>query len=527
MGGFALDTRDADAEIPGEYIYGSPRIFLGLRATEAVARLGFLPDITQQSIKDMSKADSLAKILAISQASWLILQCIARFATQLAVTTLELNTLAHAACALLVYLLWWEKPLDIQDPTILTGEWVPVVAASLWMCSSPRRRLPVREAGSKLSILRTWVNDAAFKWIPRSELEGLTWTSKELAAQHLTGYIEARTGLSGESFMATVSRDTCSVILLDGVSKTFSALDIGESGADGSTAMVRIYDKPRHVRGILCVFSGIAVHSYRYSLSTILNPFENFSMVDVRRWQLFRCCTRDYPKFVQSFISRWRKDDMESTESSQPQSPGLFHTLDTDCGDNHTFSPPFLRRQPNHCLRPRPASQLVTIRPSNWAFMDGELRSMFVFLLAAVLYGGIHAKAWQGYFPTETERLLWKISAIYVALCGIFIFLALPLWRYGQEDLGMKKIVSAIVHVVLDEIRGWLKRQFHRMGVGSLYDTIERLVLAATGLVLIAAPMLLYCFCRSFLVVEGFVGLRRLPAKAFETPDWPEYLPHL
>ena len=31
------------------------------------------------------------------------------------VSLLELNTLGHAACALLIYLCWWEKPVDIGD----------------------------------------------------------------------------------------------------------------------------------------------------------------------------------------------------------------------------------------------------------------------------------------------------------------------------------------------------------------------------------------------------------------------------
>ena len=42
-----------------------------------------------------------------------------RFAYRLPVTALELNSLAHAICALLIYALWWGKPLDISEPTML------------------------------------------------------------------------------------------------------------------------------------------------------------------------------------------------------------------------------------------------------------------------------------------------------------------------------------------------------------------------------------------------------------------------
>ena len=35
------------------------------------------------------------------------------------VSLLELNTLAYALCAFLTYLLWWEKPLDIEEPLLV------------------------------------------------------------------------------------------------------------------------------------------------------------------------------------------------------------------------------------------------------------------------------------------------------------------------------------------------------------------------------------------------------------------------
>lgn len=33
------------------------------------------------------------------------------------ISLLELNTFGHAVCALLIYLCWWKKPLDISDTT--------------------------------------------------------------------------------------------------------------------------------------------------------------------------------------------------------------------------------------------------------------------------------------------------------------------------------------------------------------------------------------------------------------------------
>jgi hypothetical protein len=35
---------------------------------------------------------------------------------------LELNTFGHAICTLLIYLLWWDKPLDVEQPTLIRNK---------------------------------------------------------------------------------------------------------------------------------------------------------------------------------------------------------------------------------------------------------------------------------------------------------------------------------------------------------------------------------------------------------------------
>jgi hypothetical protein len=62
-----------------------------------------IPRITASEIEDKSKADSVAKLLLCTQIFWFFLQCITRLAQGLSMSLLELNTLAHATCALFVY----------------------------------------------------------------------------------------------------------------------------------------------------------------------------------------------------------------------------------------------------------------------------------------------------------------------------------------------------------------------------------------------------------------------------------------
>ncbi|KAG8529071.1 uncharacterized protein KY384_005706 [Bacidia gigantensis] len=78
-----------------------------------------IPYITPENIRDRSKADAFTKLFAIGQSLWLIIQSIARTAQGLrmgSITQLELATMGFVGCALLMYLLWWDKPFDVEHP---------------------------------------------------------------------------------------------------------------------------------------------------------------------------------------------------------------------------------------------------------------------------------------------------------------------------------------------------------------------------------------------------------------------------
>ena len=71
---------------------------------------------TEVEIKDKSKSDGLAKSLILVQTSWFVMQCIARAIEHLPVTHLEIVTLAYAAMNFVIYVFWWNKPLNVNRP---------------------------------------------------------------------------------------------------------------------------------------------------------------------------------------------------------------------------------------------------------------------------------------------------------------------------------------------------------------------------------------------------------------------------
>jgi hypothetical protein len=108
MGGFEL--YDSDGERP---LYP-----LNLENIERLVQRGAIdfPNITEKEIEDRSKGDIISKGLAIIQTGWFIMQCIARGAEHLAITELEIMTVAFAVLNLITYVFWWNKPLNVACP---------------------------------------------------------------------------------------------------------------------------------------------------------------------------------------------------------------------------------------------------------------------------------------------------------------------------------------------------------------------------------------------------------------------------
>ena len=72
------------------------------------------PIATREEIQDRSKGDAVTKALVVLQTTWFLLQCAARGSQHLALTELELATAAFAVLNIIIYALWWDKPLDVQ-----------------------------------------------------------------------------------------------------------------------------------------------------------------------------------------------------------------------------------------------------------------------------------------------------------------------------------------------------------------------------------------------------------------------------
>ena len=74
------------------------------------------PTVTVEEIKDRSKTDGFSKTIALGQTLWFVAQCLGRRAQHLDLTLVELLTLSLAILNGVMYLLWWNKPMDVRCP---------------------------------------------------------------------------------------------------------------------------------------------------------------------------------------------------------------------------------------------------------------------------------------------------------------------------------------------------------------------------------------------------------------------------
>lgn len=126
-------------------------------------------------------------------------------------------------------------------------------------------------------------------------------------------------------------------------------------------------------------------------------------------------------------------------------------------------------------------------------------RTLAVFALLGLLYGGIHATAWNSYLPTAVERELFRLSTLSV-VCGGFVIWA----SYHVE-----KFMS----------------NFSDRHEGLLTEVAD--FLAWLAIIIVGPVMFLFCVSRVFLVVEAFISVRRLPAGSYSTVSWVDFLPHI
>ncbi|KAI0057727.1 hypothetical protein BV25DRAFT_1919911 [Artomyces pyxidatus] len=122
------NTRHGFFIIMGGFHYykdGKPLFPLSRHDVVELVRAGDLVPPTDDEIRGWSQGDALSKLIAIIQTLWFVIQCIARRVEGLAITQLEIMTLAYTTIVFVMYVCWWYKPLNVNGPVRVAAKRLP------------------------------------------------------------------------------------------------------------------------------------------------------------------------------------------------------------------------------------------------------------------------------------------------------------------------------------------------------------------------------------------------------------------
>ncbi|KAL9048986.1 MAG: hypothetical protein Q9206_005749 [Seirophora lacunosa] len=153
-----------------------------------------------------------------------------------------------------------------------------------------------------------------------------------------------------------------------------------------------------------------------------------------------------------------------------------------------------------------------------------------------IAYSAIFVAGWNIAFPTAAERLLWRITTLYMLGFGffggwLFFFIDILFVRKQQRNPASHSALRTIGQSVV----GWLvpKPVLSQVNEGGPTEAgwedvyFERCPKVPRPLLVLAATMsVIYFWTRMFVLVEDFVSLRSLPPSAFTTVGWTRNLPH-
>lgn len=493
MGGFVFDTEDAGCP---PYIAGSPRLILTAHGIAKLAEHGHLPNVPEAVIADKSKANFVAKLLATLQASWFLVQCVARWKAHLTITLLELNTLAHVICALLMYLFWMNKPYDIHEPIRISGEWVRPLCATMWMFSH-------------ISTEKHW--EGKYEKLDPPEIERLLFAD----VSHLRSSHHVRT----QNFEANSEREV--TIPLENEEDLTLLPPHGEDielGLRRQEISIDVLPSPstsngesdQSGRSFMCLSNGTSVTRYAGEADDILNnemcPETGFGPKQESLHFKQRNVSRsDIPKYITprvqiditgTRLTRWRLASAVLRENQHiwgqyarpyeriPQVEAGCAIYEFRAKDlNANFVDPQVENWPGDGLLGRE---------------DQLLRSLLV-SFATAAYGGIHALAWNGYFATASERRWWRFSSVFLATSGVVS-------RWWPITGTLDRFLSESENICLQ---------------------LTSLFLMLPIAVLVFFAIATYVVVRPYMVVEALVSLRQLPINAYQVPRFVQFIPHL
>lgn len=546
MGGFTVDISHLHDTLSRATITMKGILFL--------AQHGHFLMITKESIQDKSKADILAKGLVCVQVLWVVGQAIERKAAGYPTTLLEVHTIVHIVCALILYALWFQKPQDVHDPTLISsGDFQGALAfmvlssrfkshLQVYMCSGETvcerngnvifEKEKEKEKGSVPDLEYSWY---WFGNVGRSAMPVHSVTERGPAAHAWSRRVELAADHQQSGQIVTYYKNTRQD--LGGITRDYTACNILDT-------YTLTGDPPPET--VLTIYSGQALAS---GFGPGISTTEGLSDNGIER----------HP----SATDRGVKVMLSQKQLAKLDMAGAF--LKSNLGSGIGVNRPISLMDLQDSIRGYHA-RMLCFREANLKHMMFDYvlesgRDSAAPLLATAMilipsaYGGVHLGAMNMMFPTPIERSLW-ITACCILICfasglgGFFSYLCFAMWlggymrydsflitrlarlvRWPEEPVGeLRDKANDILALVFFRFLANFVREMRRPK--ARIDTYRHMGNYISAMLFFGTDTLiavLYIAARLYIVIEAFISLRHVPMGVYQTPDsnFMDYIPHL
>jgi len=386
-------------------------------------------DISPQILADLSKGNSLARILFALQAVWMIAQSLVRWRSSLSLTLLELQTAAHVGIATVRYCVWYNKPIDIvlMTPLSLTEAQYKTMLDDLGSTQGITGHFKFEK-----SLIRKITGDESFRGFNGLESNTLAGNQTEIITE-----IPKEGMTDGRTDQITVDEKIPDL----------------ESNTLAGNQVERITEIPKK------------------------------GMTDGRTEQI----TVD-KKMWWKRLWLWDMNQIQPGNLAYVTSQA---TLGKNAYQQAGGGWPFFRRPFQTALQATAAFTL-SCHSGWWLFR------VYLCAIVCIVYNGINLLAWNWYFPSNFEKIAWRVCAVLVCACIISVTIGGLL---GHLYYLMAKYVQP-------------PHGLYRAGV-----RIGNIIFWILGLPWVVAKV--------FIFIESLISLRKLPADIYEVASWASFLPHL
>ncbi|KAM7218890.1 hypothetical protein V8F06_005770 [Rhypophila decipiens] len=460
-GGFVLEAPD----------YNGPdgRFPISAESVHYLVSRGYmpLPTITKEEIWDKSKADVFAKGLALLQSAWIFIMAIARTAQGLPLTPIELFTLAFVISTVMSYFFWWRKPQNVGTPTKLWCEttMARVRADAGYSDDQPYEDTPM-----------DFVEKPSRYWKRRDMFADFDLESgrrkMESTVVELPRWDNASSpGLGiGASGFGTEHSSTAALVRPEEAVVRGNDPEITKQEQREMEKKGLISPSPLSSRTSTLVVPGAGSRAKGGIRRSKSDDILGIGIHHQGSMEAIPLNTPLTPKDTNERIS---------FSSQQPQTPSNFQTVVT-----WTQNP--IKRIPDDAIM---AVRLPTK-------MVGFL------MIPSMIHCSIHLAGWNHQFPTETEKILWRIAVIILTVMS-------------SVSVGAVRLLG---------IKGY-KGRYNLLWVWVNGNADPR----TKGIwdVVLSWSTFMLILARFYLIVEVCISLRKLPAEVFYDVDWVNWIPHI